>query len=111
MKQKVIVSLLLFFLIFPIGLAHAQFGEGSCKSVTYSNITPDVFECMKQDLMELGIYVPPEKSGELSGSGVTAYFEWDGESKLTIQVKEKPFFVSCKTINDEIGKFAQDCQS
>jgi hypothetical protein len=65
---------------------------------------------MKQGLLELGMYVPPENSGELSGSGVTAYFKWDGVSKLTIQVKEKPFFVSCKTINNEINQFAQDCQ-
>jgi hypothetical protein len=110
MKRKLIAYLTVLFLIFSIGLAQAQFGGGSCKSVTYSGVTPDLFECMKQNLLDYGVSVPPGQSGELSGNGVTADFKWDGKSILTIKVKEKPFFVSCKTINDEIRQFAQDCQ-
>lgn len=110
MKRKLMAYLLLLLLIFPIGLAHAQFGGGSCRPVTYSGVTPDVFECMKQDLLDYGVYVPPGESGELSGNGVTADFEWDGESFLTVRIKERPAFVSCRTITDEIRQFAQDCQ-
>jgi len=110
MKKKLIAYLLVLFLIFPVGLAHAQFGGGNCGPVAYSGVTPDIFECMKQDLLDYGIYVPPGQSGELSGNGITANFQWDGESRLTITVTDKPFFVSCGTVTDEIRQFAQNCQ-
>jgi hypothetical protein len=110
MKGELIVYLLVLFLVFPVGLAHAQFGGDSCRTVRYSGVTPDIFKCMKQDLLDYGINVPPGNSGELSGNGIRADFKWDGKSILTIKVKEKPFFVSCRTITDEIRQFAQDCQ-
>ena len=43
-----------------------------------------------------GISVPSGNRGELSGSGIVADFEWDGQSNLTITIKEKPFIVSCE---------------
>ncbi|MDQ1252795.1 MAG: hypothetical protein QG646_1927 [Euryarchaeota archaeon] len=110
MKRKLIAHLLVLLLIFPVGSAHAQFGGGSCRSVTYSGVTPDLFDCMKQELRTYGVNVPQGESGELSGAGITADFKWDGESILTIRVKEKPFFVSCRTIANEIRQFAQGCQ-
>ena len=84
--------------------------RGQLRYVTYSGVTPDLFDCMKQELRANGIYIPPGESGELSGNGITADFKWDGESILTIRVKEKPFFVSCRTIANEIRQFAQGCQ-
>ncbi len=110
MKRTLIAYLLMLCLIFPVGSAQAQFGGGSCGSIRYSGFTPDIFECMKLDLQDYGIYVPPGESGELSGNGISDDFEWDGESKLTITVTEKPFFFSCRTISNGIRQFAQDCQ-
>ncbi len=110
MKKISIACLLVLCSIYSTGLAQAQFGWGGCRPVTYSDITPDRFECMKQNLQDNGIYVPPGKSGELSGSGITANFEWDGKLKLTITVTEKPFLASCGTITGEIRQFAQECQ-
>lgn len=109
MKKISIACLLILCSIFSTGLAQAQFGGGDCRTVTYSGITPDRFECMKQNLQDYGIYVPPGENGELSGNGITANFEWDGESKLTITVTEKPFFISCRTITDRVRQFAQNC--
>lgn len=107
--MKLIAYMLVLFLVIPVGLGHAQFGESSCGPVTYSGVTPDLFECMKQNLQDYGIHVPSGERGELSGNGITADFKWDGQSILTIKIKEKPFFVSCRTINDEIRQFALDC--
>jgi hypothetical protein len=110
MKKILIVYLLVLCSIYSVGLAQAQSGGGGCGPVTYSGITPDRFECMKQDLQDYGIYVPPGESGELYGNGIAAGFEWDRESKLTITVTEKPFFVGCGTITDRIRQFAQVCE-
>lgn len=110
MKKISIDCLLVICSIYSTELVQAQFGGGGCRPVTYSGITPDRFECMKQNLQDYGIYVPLGERGELSGSGITADFEWDGESKLTIPVTEKPFFVSCGTITDRIRQFAQECE-
>ena len=110
--MKLIVYLLAVFLIFPVGLAQAQLigGGGGCESITYTGVTPDTFTCMKQGLENYGISVPPGTSGELSGKGVTAQFRWDGESRLTIKITEKPFFVSCDTANRKINNYIEACQ-
>ncbi len=110
MKMKLIVSLLLLCLVFAVGLAQAQIGGRGCEPITFSNVPPSTFECMKTKLQDYGIYVPPGDSGELSGKGIVANFEWDGKSALTIQVTRKPSFVSCSTADNEIGKFVDQCQ-
>jgi hypothetical protein len=61
-------------------------------------------------MSKAGFPVPPGESGELYGNGIAAGFEWDRESKLTITVTEKPFFVGCGTITDRIRQFAQVCE-
>lgn len=83
---------------------------GSCEELTFSDVTPETFECMKSQLQEYGINVPPGNEGELSGQGITANFEWDGRSELTIRITEKPFFVSCSTAEQELAKFVEECK-
>lgn len=80
-----------------------------CRPVTIKDVTPEVFNCMKKKLQVAGIHVPPGKRGELSGSGVMADFEWDGQSNLTITITEKPFIVSCDTVARMIKNFVKDC--
>ena len=106
MKIKLIVSLLVLCLALSVGFAQAQ----SCDTITLSNVSPNTFECMKTELQNYGIHVPPGNSGELSGHGIVGNFVWDGISKLTVQITQKPFFVSCRTADSEIGKFVQECQ-
>lgn len=64
---------------------------------------------MKKKLQEMGIFVPPGNKGKLSGQGVAAGFEWDGESKLIITIKKKPFIVSYETVVWKISDFVKEC--
>jgi hypothetical protein len=64
---------------------------------------------MKKKLQEAGISVPSGNIGELSGSGIVADFEWDGQSNLTITIKEKPFIVSCEVAAMKIKQFVRKC--
>ncbi|MDD4681479.1 MAG: hypothetical protein PHP79_11495 [Clostridia bacterium] len=81
----------------------------SCRPITFRNVPPDTFNCMKKKLQEAGIHIQPGYRGELSGKGVTADFEWDGQSKLTITITEKPFIVSCEFAAQKIKGFVRDC--
>lgn len=81
-----------------------------CKPVTFKNVTPAVFNCMKKKLQGVGIHVPAGKKGELSGNGVTADYEWDGVSKLTVTLTEKPFIISCGAAVGKINDFVKQCQ-
>jgi hypothetical protein len=110
MKMKLIVSLLMMCLVFSLGVAQAQNGENSCKPINFVNVTPDAFECMKKQLQDYGIVVPPGNEGTLSGEGVTGSFKWDGKSFLTITIKEKPLFVSCDTADKRITTFVDECK-
>ncbi|WP_048178844.1 hypothetical protein [Methanosarcina siciliae] len=81
----------------------------SCKPIMFHNVPHDTFNCMKKKLQGAGISVPPGNRGELSGSGVVADFEWDGQSNLTITITEKPFIVSCDTVARKIKSFVKEC--
>lgn len=108
--MKIKLILLLLCLVSSIGLAQAQFGGGgACDTIRFASVTPERFECMKERLQDAGITVPPGNEGELSGQGFTAEFEWDGESDLIITVTDKPFFVSCEDIDQELIQFVEEC--
>ena len=81
----------------------------SCRPITFRNVPPEVFNCMKKKLQGAGINVPPGNKGELSGSGIVADFEWDGQSALTITITEKPFIVSCEVAAMKIKQFVRQC--
>lgn len=106
MNRKLIAALLVLFLAFSVGFAHAK----PCEPITFSKVSPDTFACMKAKLQNYGIDVPSGYNGELSGKGIAAHFVYDGTSSLTIQIKDKPLFISCGTADNEIGKFVQECQ-
>ena len=109
MKIKSRASLQVLYLVFSAGFAQAQFGGSECRPIKFVNVMLERFECMKERLQDAGITVPPGNEGELSGQGFTAYFEWDGESNLTIMVSDKPFFVSCEDIDQELIQFVNEC--
>ena len=81
----------------------------SCTPIKFRNVPPDVFNCMKKKLQEYGIHVPSGNRGEISGKGITADFEWDGKSHLTIKITEKPFIVSCGAVAGKIKGFVKEC--
>jgi hypothetical protein len=81
----------------------------SCRPIKFRDVSPDTFNCMKKKLQNAGIHVPPGNRGELSGKGITADFEWDGQSNLTITITEKPFIVSCEVAAMKIKQFVRQC--
>ena len=81
----------------------------SCKPIIFRNVKPDTFNCMKKKLQDNGIYIPGGYRGELSGKGITASFEWDGQSNLTITITEKPFIVSCEVAAQKMRAFVRAC--
>lgn len=109
MNMKLIVSLLML-LVFSLGSAQAQIERNSCEPVTIPDVTPSVFECLKEKLQGYGVNVPPGNTGELSGRGITGSFEWDGKSNLTLTITRKPFIISCETADREITKFLDECR-
>src|SRR5512139_1368749 len=106
MNRKLIASLLVLCLAFFVGFAHAA----PCKPATYSNVSPDTFQCMKTKLQNYGVSVPSGNEGELSSKGVSAHYLWDGKTTLIIKVKDKPALVSCETAAKELTKFVDECQ-
>jgi len=79
------------------------------KLITFHNVSPAAFKCLKKKLQDMCIHVPPGNKGELSGQGVVADFEWDGESELTVTIKKKPCIVSYETVAWKIKDFVKEC--
>lgn len=82
---------------------------GGCEAVTFHNVTPAVFNCMKKKLEGYGMKIPSGNSGDIEGHGVKAHFNWDGEKNLTIKVNEKPFYASCGAVSGKLHDFVIDC--
>lgn len=101
MNTKTKASLLIISLVLTIGLVSAQNYEPQ----TFSKVTPAVFNSIKMFVQNYGIYVPSGDSGEISYMGVSAYFTWDGESNLTIQFTNLPFFIGSDTANAKLDNF------
>jgi hypothetical protein len=81
----------------------------SSQTITFHNISPAAFKCMKKKLEDSSIHVPPGNKGELSGQGIVADFEWDGQSKLIITIKKKPFIVTYEIVASRIRDFVKEC--
>ena len=82
----------------------------SCKPITFRNISPDTFKCMKKKLQDYGIHVPPGKQRRTFREGNCGEFRMGWKSRnLTITIKEKPFFVSCEIAASKIKQFVIEC--
>lgn len=78
-------------------------------SLTYQNVSPEVFNCMKQKLAAVGVQIPQGNEGDIEGHGVKVHFKWDGMSSLTLSVKDKPWYISQETITGKIHGFVLEC--
>jgi hypothetical protein len=81
-----------------------------CQGISFKNVTPDVFSCMKQKLQNYGIEVSPGNSGVLEGNGIVAHFIWDGEASLVIDIKERPLNTYCGQVSGKLRSFVRECQ-
>jgi hypothetical protein len=100
-----------FFIQFPFIINSNGLGGENMNSqtITFHNVSPAAFKCMKKKLEDSSIHVPPGNKGELSGQGIVADFEWDGQSKLIITIKKKPFIVTYEIVASRIRDFVKQC--
>jgi hypothetical protein len=81
-----------------------------CQGINLKNVTPDVFSCMKKKLQSSGIEISPGHSGVLEGNGIVAYFSWDGEANLLIEIKERSLDTYCGQVSGKLRSFVRECQ-
>lgn len=101
MNMKTKASLLMISLVLTIGIVSAQ----NYQPQKFTNVTPAVFNSIKTYVQDYGVYVPSGDSGEISYMGVSASFTWDGESNLTIQFTNLPYFIDDDTANAKLDNF------
>lgn len=84
-------------------------GGSDSGSLTYRNVSPEVFNCMKQKLAAVGAQISQGNEGDIEGHGVKVHFKWDGVSNLALSVKDKPWYISQDTITGKIHDFVLEC--
>lgn len=78
-------------------------------SLTYNNVNSNVFTSIKQIIVRAGIQVPQGNESDIEGYGTKIHFKWDGETNLTITIKDKPWYISYETITEKITEFVHKC--
>ncbi len=81
-----------------------------CQGIKFKNVTPEIFSCMKKKLQAYGIEVSSGNSGVLEGNGIVAYFNWDGEASLVIEIKERSLNTYCGQVSGKFRAFWRDCR-
>jgi hypothetical protein len=73
-----------------------------CNPLNFSGITPARFTALTAKAQQAGVPISGD-SGTASQMGVTVTWNFDPAAQtLTIQCTDKPFFISCDTINGKI---------
>ena len=80
-----------------------------CDPKSYHNITPEVFESLKNKLAQLG-YPLEGAEGQVNGPfGIVLEYKWDEpDAALYVKVKDKSFFVPCSQIDTALSKAIQE---
>lgn len=81
-----------------------------CQGISFKNVTPEVFSCLKKKLRNYGIEVSSGDSGVLEGNGVIAHFNWDGDANLFIEIKERSQNTYCGQVSGKLRSFVRECQ-
>lgn len=81
-----------------------------CQGISFKNVTPEVFSCLKKKLRNYGIEVSSGDSGVLEGNGVIAHFNWDGDANLLIEIKERSQNTYCGQVSGKLRSFVRECQ-
>jgi hypothetical protein len=76
----------------------------ACDPITFSGVTPQIFESIRKELAGKGFDLPGH-SGIVNGPfGITIEYAWnEGNQTLFAQVTEKSFFVPCNQIYDQLS--------
>ncbi|MDJ1496589.1 hypothetical protein QNI19_26895 [Cytophagaceae bacterium DM2B3-1] len=77
----------------------------ACDPVSFSGITPSVFETLKGELARKGFSIEGT-SGVINGPfGISIQYSWDEATEtLHTEVLEKSFFVSCGQIYSQLSE-------
>ncbi|MDJ1471561.1 MULTISPECIES: hypothetical protein [Xanthocytophaga] len=77
----------------------------ACDPVSFSGITPSVFETLKGELARKGFSIEGT-SGVINGPfGISIQYSWDEATQtLHTEVLEKSFFVSCGQIYSQLSE-------
>ena len=80
-----------------------------CASQSFSNVTQTVWNCLVQKAAEYGVTIN-SPSGSASKLGFTVQWNWNSTAgTLTMQCTDKPFIVSCNTVQDTITDAVTGC--
>ena len=75
----------------------------ACEPITLHGITESTMKELDRKLQSLGLRLPSGNSGTISGKGVSASFSYDPKAQtLEVTVLEKPFFISCSMIEEQL---------
>jgi hypothetical protein len=81
-----------------------------CAAQTFSGVTPEQFTCLIQKAQSSFGVTISGNSGTASKDGLTVAWDFDLTAQtLTLQCTDKPFFLSCGTINSQIHTLVDDC--
>jgi hypothetical protein len=83
------------------------------KNRKYTQVTEDVFECMKKGIERRGAQIDGDTSGTFK---ITAYgfdfkfkYSWDGSETLNVICTDKPFVVGYGKIWDTVDPGVTSC--
>jgi hypothetical protein len=81
-----------------------------CAAQVFSPVTAANFNCIVAKAAAAGIKISGN-AGEMSESGFTVQWQFDPVANtLSIQCTDKPFIVSCGTVNGRIHDIVDGCQ-
>jgi hypothetical protein len=75
----------------------------ACEPITIEGVSQATMTELQRKIQGFGLKLPPGNSGTISGKGVSASFNYDPAAQtLEVTVLEKPFFVTCTMIEDQL---------
>jgi len=82
----------------------------SCDKQTFSNITPEQFTCICQQIKsKFGVTLPGD-SGQITQSGFTVERDYDSQTQeFKVQCLDSPVFPPCAMINQSIQAVVDGC--
>ena len=82
----------------------------ACAKLSFNNVTPAVWSCVSQIVIEKGGPNPLPPSGTFSNSGYTFQWSYDaGAQTAWIQCTDSPWYAPCSSINGALENVISGC--
>ena len=80
----------------------------ACATQTFSNVQAAAWNCLKAKAVSAGFSISTD-SGSHSAAGVTVEWNYDASAAtLSITCTERPWFLSCSTINGKVHELIEN---